>query len=180
MPNYFPTTPSAGVDLVNSWTPPTSSSNPNLTNVPPYNLGWEINFTDNTNGSGGMAVSVIATGGAIAKYDFVGIDENFVAQPLTKALALAGNRIGVASFYAFASGDYGFVAVQGHNINGNVLASCAKDVPLFVTSTAGSLDDAAESSTFLQVHGVVAAVSVGTLATNTELLVAVPMRYNLV
>lgn len=91
--------------------------------------------------------------GAITQYDAVGIDENYEAAALTKAIADAGHTIGFAQ-NAFSDNDFGWVALRGSNINVRLAASCAADVSLYTTSTAGVLDDTSASQT--KISGVVA------------------------
>ena len=104
--------------------------------------------------------------------DFVGIDENNQAAPLTKAMADDGWAIGVAQV-AFADNDGGWVASRGRNLNGAVLGSVAADVPLYTSATAGSLDDTSASQT--KIDGVVAVAANGTTAAgNVEVLLTFP------
>lgn len=127
-------------------------------------LGQKVNATD-----GGVYMRVHASG-AIAQYDFVGIDENFEAAPLTTAMADDGWNIGVAQVAA-DDNDFLWVACAGSNINGAVLANCAADVALYTSGTAGSLDDA---TTTTKVDGVVAVTAVGTAAGNVEVILTHP------
>lgn len=105
---------------------------------------------------GGEAMYVHASA-TIAINDVVGIDENFEAAPLTKAMADDGWFIGVANDVAAADNDFIWVRMCGSNFSGNVLISCAADVALYTTATAGKLDDSSTSQT--QVAGVVAAAA---------------------
>lgn len=95
--------------------------------------------------SGNVWVYVKATA-TIAQYDVVTYDETFttVVAPVSTSNAARGDKLGVASV-AFASGDYGFIQVYGP-CTMNVLASCAPNAELTVSSTAGSLDDATTAS----------------------------------
>lgn len=113
-------------------------------------------------GTDGTMWVYVQANGAIAQYDFVGIDENYQAACLTDAMAGDGWIIGAAQV-AFADNDYGWVAIKGSNISGNVLVSCAADVALYGSATAGSLDDSSTTGT-VKIEGVVAVAAVGTAA----------------
>ena len=106
---------------------------------------------------------------AIAQYDAVGIDENFQAAPLTKTMADDGWFIGFAQA-AFDSGDYGWVAIAGSDIGVNVLVSCAADVPLYTTATAGKLDDTSTSQT--KIDGIVAVTAEPGVGTDSVEIIA--------
>ena len=123
-------------------------------------------------GADGTVWMFVQASAVITQYDFVGVDENFQAAPLTKAMADDGWYIGVAQV-TFANNDGGWVAVRGSNINGAVLASAAADVPLYTSATAGHLDDTSASQT--KIDGVVLVAANATAsATNTEVLMTWP------
>lgn len=86
---------------------------------------------------------------AITAGDAVAIDEDFLAEPLTKALADVGHTIGFAQIAAAVS-TYLWVALRGRSINCRLLSACAADVKLFTTGTAGCLDDISTSQTAVQ------------------------------
>lgn len=121
-------------------------------------------------GSDGTKWVYVKAGGAITQYDAVAIDENYAALALTKALADAGHAVGFAQV-AFTSGDYGWVAVEGSNIKVRVAISCAADVALYTTGTAGIVDDTSASQTKLTGAVVVAAGSASGVAAK-ELLIS--------
>jgi hypothetical protein len=129
-------TPLLGVSITDT---PTS-------NVSGHQLGTRVEHSD------GQVYTYVTASAAITQYDFVGIDENFAAAPLTDAMAQDGWEIGVAQV-AFASGDYGWVCTKGSNVTGFVKASCAADVALYTSATAGKLDDASTGVT--KIEGVV-------------------------
>jgi hypothetical protein len=112
-----------------------------------FKLGTIVTLDD-----GGEAIYVHA-GEAIAVSDFVAIDENFEAALITAALVLVGHGIGVAADVALADNEFGWVRTKGSNFSGNVLASCAADIALYTSGTAGKLDDATGGT---RVDGVVA------------------------
>lgn len=116
------------------------------TNTDGLALGTRVDHTD------GQTYTKVQASAAIVQYDWVGIDENFAAAPLTDAMAQDGWEIGVAQV-AFASGDYGWIATKGSNLTGFVKASCAADVSLYTSATAGKLDDASTGQT--KIEGVV-------------------------
>jgi len=106
----------------------------------------------------------VQAGAAITAFDCVAIDENYQAVAATKALIDAGHTPGFAQA-AFDDNDLGWVATKGSNISCRVGISCAADVQLYTTSTAGVLDDTAASQT--AIRGVVA------VAANTSAVAAV-------
>jgi hypothetical protein len=113
----------------------------------------------------------VQASGAIAQFDVVGIDENYQAAKITKAMADDGFNVGFAQV-AFTDDYYGWVALRGTDIGMNVLASCASDVALYTSGTAGSLDDTSTSQT--KIDGVVAVTSIGSAATSVEVIATYP------
>lgn len=83
---------------------------------------------------------------AIAQYDCVKIDDDGQAAPLDTTISGAEpTRCGVAQV-AIASASYGWVWIgsgggSGSGIKVTVAASCLKDVKLYTTAVAGTLDD---------------------------------------
>ncbi len=73
------------------------------------------------------------------------VDTAYLAAMATNALALYGMPVGVAPV-AFAANDYGWVQVRGL-AQIQVLGSCAANVKITSTTTAGALDDAAGTGT---------------------------------
>ena len=115
-----------------------------------------------TTSDGGKAMYVIAQS-AIAQYDCVAIlnsssavGATICASPMTTTFAASSPRVGVAQV-AIAAGSYGWVFLAGNDLRVNVLGSCQPVVPLFTTSTGGSLDDATVSGGYLP--GIVAKTS---------------------
>ena len=123
-----------------------------------FKLGTKVTLDD-----GGEAIYVHASA-AIAVNDFVTIDENFEAALLTAALTLVGHGIGVAADVALADNEFGWVRLSGTNFKGNVLASCAADIALYTSGTAGKLDDATGTTRIDGVVAVTAASSGGVTA----------------
>lgn len=87
----------------------------------------------------------ITAGSAVAQYDVVAITEAYSGVPITKALVDSGELVAIAP-EAISSGEYAWVQLNGV-CTMNVLASCAADVILYSSATAGSLDDASTSQT---------------------------------
>ena len=96
----------------------------------------------------------VQANGAITQYDCVGIDESWQAGAITTAMVNDGWKVGVAQV-AFADNEYGWVARRGagSNLKVRAAASCAADVQLFTTATAGVLDDV--SGTLNLIRGIV-------------------------
>lgn len=86
---------------------------------------------------------------AIAQYDVVTYDETYITTvaPLSTSNDARGDRLGVAPA-AIASGSYGFLQIYGP-CTMNVLASCAANVRLNATTTAGSPDDDGTASSMV-------------------------------
>ncbi len=74
------------------------------------------------------------------------VDENFQAKKITKALATAGHIVAVAPRQIIADNAYFWACTRGTNIPLRVAASCAADVNLWTTATAGRLDDTSGAS----------------------------------
>ena len=133
---FYPVGGKLGVDLEN----PTTTLD--------HNLG------DCVSGNDATEWVYVQANGAIAQYDAVAIDETYQAIALTKAAVDDGHMVAFAQS-AFADNEYGWVALKGagSNFKVNVLASCAADVVLYSTATAGKLDDISTSQT--KIDGVV-------------------------
>jgi hypothetical protein len=97
-------------------------------------------------GAGKIWVYVKASA-AIVLYDVVTFDETYstVVAPVTTTNGARGDQIGVAAV-AFASSDYGWLQIYGP-CTMNVKASCAANVRVNTTATAGSPDDDGTSTT---------------------------------
>lgn len=104
-------------------------------------LGTVVQTTD-----GGTAMYVRAAS-TIAQYDAVIIvntssatGASIAAVPVTTTNAATSQQLAFAQT-ALASGEYGWVYLSGHNLRVKTLVACQPAVPLYTTSTAGSLDD---------------------------------------
>ncbi|MBX2989452.1 MAG: hypothetical protein KF802_16305 [Bdellovibrionaceae bacterium] len=162
-------TPLEGVDLTYTQQPYTTTSGDPAYPALPFNYGTRILTSNN-----GSATYVLAAA-TINQYDFVSITSTGSAQPLTAALATTAKYIGCATFTAIANGYAGWVATQG-TVTGNVLLSCAADVALYATGTAGYLDDAASPTTVLKLNGIVAVSARGTTNGSTSLVMTYPVQ----
>lgn len=92
--------------------------------------------------SDGALYELVQAAEAIAAYETVVITYAGAASKLTTTNAGAiPQKVGVAQ-NAIASGSYGWVVREGP-LTVKVLASCAKDVKLYTTATAGAIDDTA-------------------------------------
>ena len=103
--------------------------------------------------SAGNEYVYVKASSAIAQYDCVTYDEtyNTTVAPVSTSNDARGDKVGVAPV-AIASGSYGWLQVFGP-CTMNVKASCAANVRLDTTATAGSLDDDGTTSS-MQVQGI--------------------------
>ena len=88
------------------------------------------------------------------------------AVPMTTTNAVVGGvggdgMVGIAQT-SIASSYYGWIALNGSALRVNTLVACQPKVPLYTTSTAGSLDDATVSS------GYVSGITINTSATSAS------------
>jgi hypothetical protein len=156
------TTNMAGVNLSTTYTGTTTDG----ANAP-FKLGTLVEGTD------GSRWVFVQAGAAITQYYTVAIDENFQAVHITSTLAKAGYGVGFAQV-AFSDNDFGWVCVHaGGNISVRLAASCAADVQLYTTATAGVLDDTATSTACL-LRGVVAVVAASNTASTREAIAIYP------
>ena len=109
---------------------------------PSFTPGLTVKTSD-----GGEAVYVQATS-TIAQYNACIIINTASAAgasigcvPVTTTNALTSQRLAFAQS-AITSSNYGWVQTSGNSIRVNALIACQPAVPLYTTSTAGSLDDA--------------------------------------
>lgn len=120
---------------------------------------------DRTKDGAGRGLIYAQAGEAIAQYDAVAIDEDGQAMKLTKALADAGHTIAIAQV-GLADNEYAWFLTDGVG-EVNVLISCAPDVALYTSGTAGKLDDTSSSQT--KVVGI-KITSLATAAGNKEFI----------
>ena len=132
----------------------------------PMTLGTRVTATD------GSHWVFVQAGAAITQYSWVAITEDFQAVMGTTALAAAGHQVGFAQV-AFADNDFGWVAVHAPgNITARLLASCAADVQLYTSATAGALDDTSAGVNLIR--GVVAVAAATNTASNREVIAVYP------
>ncbi len=124
-------------------------------------------------GTDGTEWIYVRAAGAIARHDYVTVDEDFDASAGTKTAVDAGHAIAVAQA-AFAEGEYGWVATagQGAALKVNVLARCARDSALYTTAEAGKLDDAKTGQS--RVAGIAITAAAGSAAAARPAIVAHP------
>jgi hypothetical protein len=107
---------------------------------------------------------------AVAIYDAVMVNQSSKAVPLTTTNSASSKAVGFSQV-ALASGEYGWVAMQGSNIKVKLAANCAPNVRLYTTGTGGVLDDAIVSAGLIQ--GVIATITISN-ATATRVIAHFP------
>lgn len=95
---------------------------------------------------------------AITQYDTVHIDEGYLANAITKALADDAGQVGFAQV-AFASGEYGWVMISNGEPTVRAAGSALPNVPLWTSDTAGVLTSNAASASHFPIFGVTLAAS---------------------
>ncbi len=95
----------------------------------------------------------VLSSGAHAIGACVGIDENFTSRSITTALAAEVNACGFAQ-QAFATDQYGWVAVKGHNLSTRTKDNTAANAALYTSTSVGVLTSVASTSSPLLVSGV--------------------------
>lgn len=112
-----------------------------------------------TNGS--MWMYVLA-GAAVRQYAFATVDQAYSLIEATKANVLLGYRVAFPQI-AFASGDYGWVALSGVNIKSLGLASILPNIAIYTSGTAGNLGTTATGHT--KISGLTITATAGTATT---------------
>ena len=105
-----------------------------------FPLGME-EFGIGTNGIGATFMYVKAAS-AITAFDIAKIDDDFTIASLTTTISGSEPTACGAAQIAFATNEYGWVAVKGR-FKVNALTLCVADVKLYTTATAGAVDDTA-------------------------------------
>jgi hypothetical protein len=137
----FVTSGQLGVDLSAVYSPE-SSLYPYVSDNQQFKLGQQVTAADNS-----VWVYVLFGVGGVTGLGYaVVFDEAFGAVMMSNSVGGLGDKIGIAPAVA-ASGDYGWVQVYGTCDDIRVSASCAANVPLASTVTAGELDDAVGTGT---------------------------------
>lgn len=93
-------------------------------------------------GSDGCTYTYCLAGEALAQYAACGVDEDHSATELTTTTAGAVPQPVVVPQIAVASGEYFWGVCEGSGFSVLGAASCAKDVKIYTTATAGVVDDA--------------------------------------
>lgn len=142
-------------------------------------IGANVMATDQTQrfglgeirqGNNGSKWMYVYAAAAIAQYDCVAVTISGTAAPITHALARAGNDVGVSQV-AFVTADYGWVALEGHNLRVNTLAAEGVGVTLYTTDTAGALADATASASAATIFGLtLVATASGTTASSAAVI----------
>jgi hypothetical protein len=130
--------------------------------VAQLSLGRIVNGYDDVVGEGGEFMYV-RFGGAVTQGQLVLIDTHNKCTTASNANANSGKSVGVVCPVAAADTDYGFVQVSGKvaaQCNGAVVA----DAKVFLTATAGKVDDAVLAG--CQLIGAEFATADGTPAAN--------------
>ena len=104
---------------------------------PSFAVGTVVNLSD-----GGQAIYVQAAS-TCATWSAVTVTVDNKVAPLTTTNSANSKAVGFAQV-SIASGSYGWVQTGGVPVV-KLAASCAPNVPLFTTATAGVLDDATVS-----------------------------------
>ena len=93
--------------------------------------------------------------------DCVAIKQTYSAAPMTDALSKTVSLVGVASEVAFTLDDRGWVQTSGVFSNLRVAIDCEPAKPLYITGTAGVLDDATLSSMIMGIQITTSATAAG-------------------
>lgn len=158
------TTPTEGVNFNLTYTPYDQTAAISSTNSPdnpgpPFTVGMVVA------GQGGSEFIFVKASASIAVGDAVQLTTlTSAATGVTTTNGLLGNRIGFAQV-AIASGAYGWVQIAGACQNITVAASCAPNVLLYTTATAGTIDDATTTGVKLISGVIITATSAGTAST---------------
>jgi hypothetical protein len=124
---------------------------------PSFAVGTTVNLSD-----GGQAVYVQASSDC-ATYSAVSVRVDNTVVPLTTTNSANSKAVGFAQT-SIGSAYYGWVQIGGKP-RVKVLAACQPNVPLFTTSTAGSLDDATVTAGLIA--GLVATTSAASASAPT-------------
>lgn len=109
--------------------------------APPFKLGTRLK------GAGGTEWVYVQASGAITGAGYVcTIDETYQAAMLSTSNDAGGDLVGIPGV-AFADNDYGWLQVLGPCVV-RVAASCAANVGINTTATAGQLDDDGTAGSF--------------------------------
>ena len=136
----YPSTPLIGINLTDA-----NSS-------PQQVVGVQVETTDD------QSYQYAYAGAALSVGHVVHIGLSGTAQNLTPALAATAGDIGFVQT-ALASGQYGWIARKGRNLNIQVAANTATGTALWTSDTAGQLTTTANTLSQYQVMGVIMSTS---------------------
>ncbi len=164
----YATSNMAGANFSDVFTPPVAGS---------YNTGARQPFpvgtvAQGTDGSQWVYVR-FGTGGVTGLGYVVVIDEDFLAVMMSNSVGGLGDKIGVAPAAASLN-DYGWVQVYGTVDDIRVSASCAANVVLASTTTAGEIDDAVATPT-KNITGIILTTARGGTAGNAPGMLNFPV-----
>lgn len=130
---------------------------------------WALGTT--ARGTDGQEYVYVQAGAAISTTTkepyYLTVDENFQAVKGTKTAVLAGHTIAWAPPVAIADNGFFWAIRKGTGFNIKVAVSCAADITLYTTATAGVLDDTSGGATAnsqVPVAGVVIVTAASTSA----------------
>jgi hypothetical protein len=126
--------------------------------------GSTFTIGDRHTDSDGNSWVYVKASAAFTLGDCVAVKSGYKGSPMTDALSKAAQEVAVASKVAFATDDYGWVQTAGAFANLRVAIDCEPKVPLYITATAGVLDDATLSSMIQGVQITTSATAAGAYA----------------
>lgn len=130
--------------------------------TPLYRVGTTCQGSDGT-----IWMYIQFTAVAVTQYQFIAVSELYVGAALTSALADYGYKIGVAQS-AFTASYYGWVAMSGTAIYGNVISGATSGSKLFAGTVGGQLNITSTLGTYIQ--GVSNVTATTTAATSPQLI----------
>jgi hypothetical protein len=148
-----------GVKLDTVYDAPNTTTNPEVPGLP-FALGQAVRATQD------QRYVFVKSSGVLAQYAAVCIDEDFTARACTSTLALQANSFGAAQV-AFATDQYGWVAVHGHGLQVLTKDAVGPNDALYTSASVGVLTAVASTGDPILVDGVrsVASASSGGGAT---------------
>ncbi len=164
----YSTSNTAGINFTQTFTPPAAGSY-NTGQLAPLALGQIVEGTD-----GSKWVYCLAGSGGVTGLGYVVVmDEAFGAVMMSNSVGGLGDKIGVSPVAASA-GDYFWVQVYGTCDDIRVAASCAANVVLASTTTAGEIDDAVATPT-KNITGIILTTARGGTAGNAPGMLNFPV-----
>ena len=133
----------------------TSATRSALTDGTTFRLG------QTTHDFAGNSYVYVKASAAFTLGDCIAIKAGYTAAPMTDALSKTVSLVGVASKVAFTIDYYGWVQTGGSFDNLRVAIDCEPAKPLYITATAGVLDDATLSSMIQGIQITTSATAAG-------------------